>query len=184
MTSQETQERPVPTVPEGTPGRDPRAELPVPLPPGPQQPWRKHGPGTRTWVVVVTAIAAVIMLVLAMVAIGVGVATTAFERKGAVVLTATEYTATTTECTGAGDASAVRAGARVVFSSGKSTFESTLDEGTLRGGRCVFGFGMSALTANPDTNYGVTVGGLEATPVGGEELTGTGSDTVVVYLAR
>lgn len=181
MTSQETQARPIPAVPEGTPGRDSRAELPAPLPPGAQQPWRKHGPGTRTWVVVVTAIAAVVMAVLGVVAVSFGFASTAFERTGAVVLTSTEYRASTTSCTGTGEASEVKEGAKIVF--GGNSFEATLGEGVLRSGRCVFGFELSALDADPRRNYPVTVGGLEATPVGGEELTSS-SGNVLVYLAR
>ncbi|KXO91285.1 hypothetical protein [Tsukamurella pseudospumae] len=186
MTSQDTQERDntsaIPSVPEGTPGRDPRAELPTPLPPGAQQPWRRHGPGNRTWVVVITALAGVVMAVVGVFAVGFGFANNAFDRTGAVVLFPTEYRPTEKACSGAGDAAEVKKGAKVVFRNSKTSFESTLGGGELRGGRCVFRFELSALDVDTDLNYRVTVGGVEGTPVSGAELANS-SDPVVVYVS-
>ncbi len=181
MTGQDTQERPIPNVPEGTPGRDWRAELPAALPQGPQQPWRRHGPGSRTWVVVVTAIAAVLVAILGIFAVSYGFATTAFERHGVVALDRTEYTATSESCAGAGEAAGVRDGARVEFRGGGERFGAELGTGQLRSGRCLFPFTLSALRADRDVNYAVTVGGVPATPVAGAELAST-SGTVIVYL--
>lgn len=182
MTSQDTQQRPVPNVPEGTPGRDWRAELPAPLPSGPQQPWRRGGPGARTWVVVVTAVAAVVMAVLGVFAVSFGFATTAFERQGVVVLTPSQYRATPTSCSGAGEAAGVREGARVTFRGNGDSFGADLGEGVLRSGRCVFPFTLSSLNASPNTNYAVTVADLQGTPVAGDELAST-SGTLMVALA-
>ncbi|BDH57848.1 hypothetical protein [Tsukamurella sp. PLM1] len=188
MTSQELQERPesspVPSVPEGTPGRDPRAELPAPLPPGAQQPWRRHGPGNRTWVVVVTAVAAVLMAVVGIVAVTFGFATTAFVKHGAVVLMPAQYTATTTTCSGTGGAADVREGARITFRGQGGTFDATLDKGVLRSGRCVLGFEVSTLDANPNQNYAVSVAGIEGTPVAGDELASSSGTVVVNLIAR
>ncbi|MGC5023240.1 hypothetical protein ACLQ3K_00680 [Tsukamurella sp. DT100] len=182
MTSQDTQQRPIPNVPQGTPGRDWRAELPQALPQGPQQPWRRHGPGSRTWVGVLTAIVLVVMAGAGIFAVSFGFATTAFERQGVVVLTPSEYMATTTTCSGARDAEGVKEGARIVFKSGSDTFDTELGEGVLRSGRCVFPFTLSSVHADPDVNYAVTVGGAQATPVAGSELAST-SGTLMVSLA-
>lgn len=182
MTVEEQQERPIPAVPVGTPGRDSRAELPAPLPPGAQQPWRRSGPGNRAWVVVVTSIAVVAMVVLGVFAVTFGFATTAFERKGAVVLSPSEYRASSSACTGFGSAAAVKKGAKVRFSGHGTSFEAALGEGALRSGRCVFSFTLSALDANATSNYAVTVGGVDGTPVSGAELTSS-SGSIVVYVA-
>ncbi|MDF0528632.1 hypothetical protein P0W64_02255 [Tsukamurella sp. 8F] len=64
--------QPVLPVPVGTPGRDPRAGLPPVGMPGPQQPWRRHGPGTRAWVAVVTAVACVLLVVVTLTALVIG----------------------------------------------------------------------------------------------------------------
>ena len=72
-------------------------------------------------------------------------------------------------------------GAKVVFRNSKTSFESTLGGGELRGGRCVFRFELSALDVDTDLNYRVTVGGVEGTPVSGAELANS-SDPVVVYV--
>ncbi|BDD82262.1 hypothetical protein TPB0596_20250 [Tsukamurella pulmonis] len=181
MTSQDTQQRPIPAVPEGTPGREWRSELPAPLPPGPQQPWRRLGPGSRTWVVVVTVVSLVVMGVIGVFALSFGVATTAFERQGVVVLTPSEYRPTPTTCAGAGEAEGVKEGAEIVFRGDGDSFGANLGEGVLRSGRCVFPFTLSSLNANPDRNYAVTVGGLTATPVAGAELTAS-SGTLQVSL--
>lgn len=181
MTSQDTQQRPIPNVPAGTPGRDWRAELPAPLPQGAQQPWRRHGPGSRAWVAIITAILLVIMAVGAVVVVTFGVATTAFERNGVVVLTPSEYRASSTECTGAGEAAGVRSGARVTFRGNGDSFGADLGEGVLRSGRCVFPFTLSSLNANSRLNYAVTVGDVQAAPVAGEELSST-SGTLMVYV--
>ncbi len=182
MTSQDTQQRPIPNVPAGTPGRDWRAELPTPLPSGPQQPWRRHGPGSRTWVVVLTAAVLVVLAVVGIFAVSFGFATTAFERQGVVVLTPSQYRATSASCSGAGEAAVVREGARVTFRGNGDSFGAELGEGVLRSGRCVFPFTLSSLNANPKKNYAVTVGDLPATPVAGEELAST-SGTLMVSLA-
>ncbi|GAA1078145.1 hypothetical protein [Tsukamurella spumae] len=186
MTSQDTQEREntpaIPSVPEGTPGRDSRAELPTPLPPGAQQPWRRHGPGNRTWVVVITALAGVVMAVIGVFAVGFGFARTAFDRTGAVVLFPTEYRPSDTACSGTDAAAEVKKGAKVVFHARDTSFNATLGAGTLRGGRCVFQFTLSALDVDTDVNYRVTVGGVDGTPVSGAELANS-SAPVVVYVS-
>ncbi|AUN40937.1 hypothetical protein ACFWXB_12105 [Tsukamurella tyrosinosolvens] len=182
MTSQDTQQRPIPNVPEGTPGRDWRAELPAPLPQGSQQPWRRHGPGSRTWVGVLTAVVLVIMAVVGIFAVSFGFATTAFEREGVVVLTPSEYVATSKTCSGARDAAGVREGSRIVFRNGSDSFGTELGAGVLRSGRCVFPFTLSSVHADPDVNYAVTVGDAQATPVAGSELAST-SGTLMVSLA-
>ncbi|NMD57360.1 MULTISPECIES: hypothetical protein [Tsukamurella] len=182
MTSQDTQQRPIPNVPEGTPGRDWRADLPPALPSGAQQPWRRLGPGSRAWVAIVTAVALVLMAIAGVFALSFGFATTAFERNGVVVLTPSEYVATTTSCSGARDAAGVREGARIVFKSGPDSFGTDLGKGVLRSGRCVFPFTLSSVHADPDVNYAVTVGDASATPVAGSELAST-SGTLMVSLA-
>ncbi|MBS4103721.1 hypothetical protein [Tsukamurella paurometabola] len=182
MTSQDTQQRPIPNVPEGTPGRDWRADLPAALPQGAQQPWRRHGPGSRTWVAILTAIVLVVMAIAGIFALSFGFATTAFERQGAVVLTPSEYAATSTSCSGARNAAGVKEDARIEFVNGSDTFGASLGKGVLRSGRCVFPFTLSSVHADPDVNYAVTVGDSPATPVSGSELAST-SGTLMVYLA-
>lgn len=184
MTTQDTQQRPIPNVPAGTPGRDWRAELPAALPPGPQQPWRRLGPGSRTWVIVVTAVALVVMAVVGIFSVSFGVANNAFERQGFVVLVGPEYQPTKTSCAGTGEAAAIKEGARVVFrsASGSDSVEARLDRGVLRSGKCVLPFDFSAQGVDTDVNYAVTVAGLPASPVAGEELTAS-SGTVLVSLA-
>ncbi|TWS17743.1 hypothetical protein FK529_18775 [Tsukamurella asaccharolytica] len=183
-TSQDTQQRPIPNVPEGTPGRDWRAELPAAQPSGPQQPWRRHGPGSRAWVAVLTAVVLVIMAVVGVFVVAFGFANTAFDRQGAVVLVGSEFRPSQTSCSGVGEAAGVREGARVVFRSagGGDSLSADLGEGVLRSGRCVFPFDYSAGGVDPDVNYAVTVAGLPASPVAGAELAST-SNAVLVSLA-
>ncbi|TWS22257.1 hypothetical protein FK268_21055 [Tsukamurella sputi] len=182
MTTQDTQQRPIPNVPQGTPGREWRAELPAALPPGPQQPWRRHGPGSRTWVVVLTAVLLVVMAGVGIFSVSFGVANTAFDREGVVVLTPTEYRATSSTCAGSGDAVGVKKGARITFRGAGDSFGTTLGEGVLRSGRCLLPFTLSSLHANPNRNYEVTIGDVPGTPVSGEELSST-SGTLMVSLA-
>ena len=184
MTSQDTQQRPIPNVPEGTPGRDWRAELPQALPQGPQQPWRRHGPGSRTWVGVLTAIVLVIMAVAGIFAVSFGFASTALDRKGVVVLVGSEYRPSETSCSGAGEAAGVKEGARVAFRSagGGDSVSADLGSGVIRSGRCVFPFTFSAAGVDADVNYAVTVAGIPASPVAGAELVSS-SSSVLVSLA-
>lgn len=184
MTSQDTQQRPIPNVPQGTPGRDWRAELPQALPQGPQQPWRRHGPGSRTWVGVLTAILLVIMAIAGILAVSFGFANTAFDRKGLVVLVGSEFRPSDTSCSGVGEAADVKDGARVVFRSaaGGDSMSADIGEGVLRSGKCVFPFRFSAQNVDPDVNYAVAVAGIPAAPVAGAELASS-SNTVLVSLA-
>ncbi|WP_019204417.1 hypothetical protein [Tsukamurella sp. 1534] len=181
MSTPATQDQPIPSVPDGTPGRDWRAELPAPLPPGAQQPWRKGGPGKRTWVIVITVAACVLMAVAAIVAVSVGTSKTAFVTKGVVVLNPTQFQAGETACTGAEGAASVRKGAKVTFRSGSGEFDATLDEGVLRSGRCQFPFEVTSLSGDPSTTYNVTIDDVQGTPVSGEEITAAGP--LIVYVA-
>ncbi|KXO87604.1 hypothetical protein AXK56_14345 [Tsukamurella pulmonis] len=151
---------------------------------GPQQPWRRLGPGSRTWVVVVTAVALVVMAVVGIFSVSFGVASTAFERQGFVVLAGPEYRATESSCAGTGEAAGVKEGARVVLRSadGRVSIDGRLDEGALRSGKCVLPFDFSVEVVETDVNYAVTVAGLPASPVAGAELTAS-SGTVLVSLA-
>ncbi|CAM3701912.1 hypothetical protein ACXYTP_15160 [Tsukamurella ocularis] len=184
MTSQDTQQRPIPNVPEGTPGRDWRAELPAALPQGAQQPWRRHGPGSRTWVGILTAVVLVVMAVAGVLAVSFGFANTVFDRKGVVVLVGPEFRASETSCSGVGAAAGVKDGARVDFRSAGDgdSISGDLGEGVLRSGKCVFPFSYSAGGVDPDVNYAVTVAGLPASPVAGAELASS-SNSVLVSLA-
>lgn len=122
------------------------------------------------------------MAVVGIFAVSFGFATTAFEREGVVVLTPSEYVATSKTCSGARDAAGVREGSRIVFRNGSDSFGTELGAGVLRSGRCVFPFTLSSVHADPDVNYAVTVGDAQATPVAGSELAST-SGTLMVSLA-
>jgi hypothetical protein len=181
MTTPDTQDRPIPSVPEGTPGRDWRAGLPAAQPPGAQQPWRRLGPGNRTWIVIITVLACVVLAVVAVIALIVGVASTAFDRKGVLVLDPGEYRTSQSSCAGSGPFAAIEGGSAIVFTDGSNRFEATLDKGQLKQGRCQLPFDLSALNAQSGQTYKVSVGDVDATSVSGDELLGT--DTVVVFVA-
>ncbi|ADG79092.1 putative protein OS=Tsukamurella paurometabola (strain ATCC 8368 / DSM / CCUG 35730 /CIP 100753 / JCM 10117 / KCTC 9821 / NBRC 16120 / NCIMB 702349/ NCTC 13040) OX=521096 GN=Tpau_2488 PE=4 SV=1 [Tsukamurella paurometabola] len=179
--TQPAQERPIPTVPEGTPGRDWRAALPAAQPPGAQQPWRRLGPGNRAWVVVITVIALVIGGVLSLFAVGVGTVFNATTVRGAVLLESQQYSATQAGCIGAGPAQGVEQGATITISAGDDVYEGTLGEGRLRQGRCQLGFDLTVPSADPDRNYAVSIGSVRATSVSGAELSST--NPIIVFVA-
>lgn len=128
-----------------------------------------------------TAIALVIMAVLAIFTVSFGVANTAFERKGVVVLTPSEYRADRSSCPARATPRRSRTvrGSRSAAAAG---FSATLGEGVLRSGRCLLPFTLSSLSATVDINYTVTVGDVPRRPSPATKLASS-SGTLTVFLA-
>lgn len=181
MTTPDTQDRPIPSVPEGTPGRDWRAGLPAAQPPGAQQPWRRLGPGNRTWIVIITVLACVVLAVAAVTSLTFGAASAPLSRTGVVLLEPGQYRTAQSSCAGSGAYSSIGERTTVSFTAGDDTVEVSLRSGRLVQGACQLPFDLSDVNVPTDQIYQSTVGDLQATPVRGKEL--MGADTVVVQLA-
>lgn len=170
----------MPTVPVGTPGRDSRATLPTPLPPGAQQPWRRGGPGNRTLVVVITVIALVLLAGAGITALTLGAMSGTTTAKGVVVLEPSQYRTTGASCTGSGDLDGVKKGATIRFRGSGSQFTATLRDGKLRNGLCGLVFTASTDDIDENVVYQVSIGDVVGTPVGGDELKNTSGVTIQV----
>lgn len=163
------QRPPVLPVPTGTPGRDANIGQPPPLPPGPPQPTRKLGPGTRTWVVVVTAVGAVILAVLAVLAL-LGGTVNSMVSQGRLVLEPGQYSVNSGQCTGANGFQAARKGAEVQFDATTGDgFSATITRSVLHSGSCYLVFNVRTLGIGNQV-YSPRIGEGRTTPVTGTEI--------------
>lgn len=162
--------RPPLPVPTGTPGRDANSALAPMLPPGPPQPTRRLGPGTRAWVVIVTVVGAVILAALGVVSL-VGGTVNSMVSQGRLVLAPGQYEIDSGQCTGAYGFDAAHVGATIDFetAAGKGGFGAEITGSALHSGSCYLIFTVRTLDVT-EKLYQPRIGNGRTTPVTASEI--------------